>query len=119
LEVSISRGLVDTAAHNYMFNKQLIRTGVTSGSIVQITSKESYMSDYIASVVVHIDESLSDDQIHAMEKDISYAGGVYSACVHERTPHLMVVDYDPMETQSIALLHNFQNHGLHAELIGF
>ncbi len=77
------------------------------------------MSDHIVNVVVHIDEDLSGDQIQEMEKNISYAGGVYCACVHERTPHLMVVDYDPMETQSIAVLHNVQNHGLHAELIGF
>jgi hypothetical protein len=77
------------------------------------------MSHHIVNVVVHIDEQLSPDQIQSMEKDISYAGGVYSACVHERTPHLMVVDYDPMETQSIALLHNIKNHGVNAELIGF
>lgn len=77
------------------------------------------MSDHIVNIVVHIDEVLSEDQIQAMEKDISYAGGVYSACVHERTPHLMVVDYDPMETQSIALLHNVRSHGVNAELIGF
>ena len=77
------------------------------------------MSDHIANVVVHIDERLSTDQIQAVEKDIAYAGGVYCACVHERTPHLMVVDYDPMETQSTALLYNIRNHGLHAELIGF
>ncbi|MGD8589708.1 MAG: ATP-binding protein [Chromatiales bacterium] len=77
------------------------------------------MSDHIVNIVVHIDEKLSEDQLLNMEKDISLAGGVYSACVHERTPHLMVVDYDPMETQSIALLHNVQNHGVRAELIGF
>ena len=77
------------------------------------------MSEYIANVVVHIDEKLSPDEIHSMEKDISLEGGVYCACVHERTPHLMVVDYDPLETQSLALLHNVQSHGLHAELIGF
>lgn len=77
------------------------------------------MSAHIANVVVHIDENLTSDQIHSMEKDISFTGGVYSACVHERTPHLMVVDYDPMETQSISLLHNVQGHGYHAELIGF
>ena len=77
------------------------------------------MSAYIANVVVHIDENLTSDQIHSMEKDIALAGGVYSACVHERTPHLMVVDYDPMEIQSISLLRNVQDHGFHAELIGF
>lgn len=77
------------------------------------------MSMYRADVVVHIDEHLSSDEIHHMEKELSHHGGVYSACVHERTPHLMVVDYDPMETRSSALLNSVRNHGLHAELIGF
>ncbi|MDJ0806721.1 MAG: heavy-metal-associated domain-containing protein [Gammaproteobacteria bacterium] len=77
------------------------------------------MSTHIANVVVHIDENLSSEEIHSMEKEISMEGGVYSACVHERTPHLMVVDYDPMETRSLSLLRNVQSHGLHAELIGF
>ena len=77
------------------------------------------MSNYVADVVLHIDESLSSDEIHSMEKELSMAGGVYSACVHERTPHLMVVDYDPMETHASYLLQNLHNHGLHGELIGF
>jgi hypothetical protein len=77
------------------------------------------MSNNIANVVVHIDENLSSDEIHSMEKEISLEGGVYCACVHERTPHLMVVDYDPMETRSYSLLQSIQNHGLHAALIGF
>jgi len=77
------------------------------------------MSDHIVNVVVHIDEKLTEDQLQAMEKEISYAGGVYCACVNDRKPHLMIVDYDPMETQSIALLHSVRNHGVHAELIGF
>jgi len=77
------------------------------------------MSEHIADVVLHIDEHLSSDEIHSMEKELSQTDGVYSACVHERTPHLMVVDYDPMQTHSTFLLQNVQNHGLHAELIGF
>ena len=77
------------------------------------------MSKHIVNVVVHIDENLSSEEIHSMEKEVSMEGGVYCACVHERTPHLMVVDYDPMEIRSLSLLQNIQNHGLHAELIGF
>ena len=76
------------------------------------------MSQYRADVVLHIDEHLSSDEIHNMEKELSHRGGVFSACVHERTPHLMVVDYDPMEIESAALLYSLRDHGLHAELIG-
>jgi hypothetical protein len=73
----------------------------------------------MANVVVHIDENLTDDQIRAMEKDLAYEQGVYSACVHEKTPHLMVVDYDPTETRAQNLLQDVRRHQIHAELIGF
>ena len=77
------------------------------------------MSNYTANVVVHIDETLTASEIHDMERDLAFEEGVYSACVNDRTPHLMVIDYDPLETQSLKLLHTVQDHGCHAELIGF
>jgi hypothetical protein len=76
------------------------------------------MSTYNVNVVVHIDESLSANQLHDMGKDLSDVTGVVSACVHERTPHLLVVDYDPLSVHSGALLDHLKGSGLHAELIG-
>lgn len=69
-------------------------------------------------VVIHIDEDLSDDAIHDLEKDLSQVDGVYSACVNERARHLMLVDYDPDDTASGFLLAEVEAHGVHAELIG-
>ena len=76
------------------------------------------MNAFNANVVIHIDESLSSREIEDMERNVSFDRGVKSACVHERTPHLMVVDYDPRETHSKELLHRVRNRGVHAELIG-
>ena len=76
------------------------------------------MVTYNANLVVHIDETLSADQLHGVEQDLSEINGIVSACAHEKTPHLMVVDYDPLTLRSEAVLKHFQGSGLHAELIG-
>lgn len=76
------------------------------------------MHTYDANVVVHIDESLSNHQISDMEKSLAGMSGILSACVHEKTPHLMVIDYDPRTVESTALLQHIRGTGLHAELIG-
>lgn len=76
------------------------------------------MAQHDVAVVMHIDEDLSDEQIHNLERDLSFSSGVKSACVHERTRHLMVIDYNPAKADSSELLANVQRKGLHAELIG-
>ena len=58
------------------------------------------MPTYNVNVVVHIDESLSANQLNNMEKDLSDVTGVVSTCIHERNPHLLVVDYDPRAVRS-------------------
>jgi hypothetical protein len=69
-------------------------------------------------LVVHIDEELSDHQIEDLEHELAFAPGITSACIHERTRHLMVVDYDPKMARSIDILSNVKQRGYHAELIG-
>ncbi len=76
------------------------------------------MSHWCTDVLIHIDEDLDDANIHDIERDVSMIDGVYSACVHEKARHLMVVDYDPETVASLALLSPVQNRGLHGELIG-
>lgn len=76
------------------------------------------MPTFNANVVVHIDESLSAKQLHNVEKDLSDVTGIVSTCIHERTPHLLVVDYDPRAVHSRTLLGRLNSSGLHAELIG-
>ncbi|HDK37857.1 MAG TPA: heavy-metal-associated domain-containing protein [Thiolapillus brandeum] len=76
------------------------------------------MSDYCTDILIHIDETLDDANIHEIERDISMIDGVYSACVHENARHLMLVDYDPEDVAARELLGTVENRGLHAELIG-
>ena len=76
------------------------------------------MYQHCTDVVIHIDEELSDDEIHELEQDLSCVDGVYSACVHERARHLMLVDFDPEDVGAGILLHRVSEHGVHAELIG-
>lgn len=76
------------------------------------------MAEHHADILIHVDESLDTSSIEGLEHDIGVLDGVYSVCVHERTPHLMVVEYDPLSTHSTHLLHRVADHGLHAELVG-
>jgi hypothetical protein len=76
------------------------------------------MATYNANVVVYIREALSANQLDDVEKGVSDVTGVVSACVHERTPHLLVVDYDVRAVHSGTLLAHIKGGGLHAKLIG-
>ena len=76
------------------------------------------MINFDANAVVHINESLSADQIHDIERELSGVRGVVSACAHEKTPHLLVVDYDPRALQAHQLVQHFERNGLHAALVG-
>ena len=70
-------------------------------------------------LVVHIDETLSDHEIHDLERALAHTPGVMAACIHDRRRHLMVVDYDPGAANSLEILSQLQHKGYHAELIGF
>ncbi|BAO45745.1 hypothetical protein [Thiolapillus brandeum] len=76
------------------------------------------MSDWCTDVLIHIDEDLDDANIHDIERDVSMIDGVYSACVHEKARHLLVVDYDPAIVATMNLLNPVQTRGLHGELVG-
>jgi hypothetical protein len=77
-----------------------------------------HMVTYDVNVVVHIDEELSASEIHNVERSLSSVNGIVSACAHEKTPHLLVVDYDPRTVRAGSVLQHLKNDGLHAELIG-
>jgi hypothetical protein len=76
------------------------------------------MIQFDANAVVHINESLSADEIHDIEKELSGVRGVVSACAHEKTPHLLVVDYDPQSINSCDLIFFIERNGIHASLVG-
>lgn len=71
-----------------------------------------------ADCLIHIDEDLPSEEVQDMERHFAREDGVISACVPSRTPHLMVVDYDPDRTTAGRLLDSVRASGLHAELVG-
>jgi hypothetical protein len=69
-------------------------------------------------ILIHIDDHLDRARIHRLERELSHELGIYSACVHERTPHLMVVDFDPAAVRPSDIVRSVRHRGLHAEMIG-
>ncbi len=74
---------------------------------------------YTGDVVIHIKEALDDDRVHDLEQRIGNEHGIFSACMHERTRHLMVVDFDPAQVRPSGIVRSFRGHGLHAQMVGF
>lgn len=76
------------------------------------------MNTYDAAVVMHIDEIMTESEIHALEYKLAQEQGVRSAHVSERAQHLLVVKYDPQQASSGNLLGSIKTNGYHAQLIG-
>lgn len=69
-------------------------------------------------IVIHIDETLNDDRIQSLEREMGDTRGVQSACMHERTRHLMIVDFDPTALRPSAIVTSIRKLGLHAQMVG-
>jgi len=76
------------------------------------------MTSFNTATIIHIDETLSDIELEDIERELAEYRGVTAACVHENARHLIVVDYDPVETSADILLNGVQRQGFHAELVG-
>jgi len=74
---------------------------------------------YTGDIVIHINEDLDNDQIHDLEQQIGGENGIHCACMHEKTRHLMVVDFDTIEVQPSGIVQAVRNRGLNAQMIGF
>jgi hypothetical protein len=73
---------------------------------------------YCGDILIHIDQTLDDDQINGLLRATSHDPGVLGACVSDRARHLMVVDFDAEQTKPSAILHAVRQRGLGAEMIG-
>jgi hypothetical protein len=76
------------------------------------------MSENIADVLMHVDETLPPDQLKTLENHIQGIGGVFSACNRDDQPHLISITYDPEQVKSHDILVKVGNEGIHAELVG-
>lgn len=72
----------------------------------------------LTDVTVHIDEELDGETRAKLEDDLRALEGVVSVRSSERTPHLMVVTYEPSHASSKDILHTVVGERVHAELVG-
>ena len=69
-------------------------------------------------VVVHIDESLNDEQRSGLVSNLQERGGVEKARFTTGRDHLMVIDYDSNKLHSDNVLDYVQQENVNAELVG-
>lgn len=72
----------------------------------------------LTDVTVHIDETLDSEARAKVEQALRSLDGVISVHASEKTPHLIVVTYDPDHARSKEILGHVLGEHLHAELIG-
>ena len=76
------------------------------------------MSAQFNEVVFHITETLGDDALHQLEEGVRRDSGVVSVGHNPDQSHMIMVVYDSESTRASKLLHNFQERGLHAHIVG-
>lgn len=76
------------------------------------------MSTTLNEVVVHLNESVDEATLNELEQGIRRDQGVVSVGRRPNQNHLMMVVYDSAVARATSILHNFQERGLHAQLVG-
>ena len=76
------------------------------------------MNTTLNEVVVHLNESVDEATLDALEQGIRKDQGVVSVGHQANRNHLIMVVYDSEVARASNILHNFQERGLHAQLIG-
>ncbi len=76
------------------------------------------MSANLNDVMLHVDETLDDTALLRLEDEVRRDNGVVSVGHRGSNAHMIMVVYDSEATRASGLLHNFQERGLHAQLIG-
>lgn len=76
------------------------------------------MSTSMADITVHIDEDLNQARRGDIEIRVRSLDGVMAFQNADKTPHLSVVKYDPIQVDSGEILSAVKSSGVRAELIG-
>lgn len=76
------------------------------------------MSTNLNEVVLHLDETLDDEALRRLEDAVRQDPGVVSVGHAPDKTHMIMVVYDSESTRAFKLLHNFQERGLHAQVVG-
>lgn len=76
------------------------------------------MGSQLADVMIHIDETLSQESLKQVEAAVREDLCVISAGVPADNPHMMLVAYNPDCITAADILARVKNAGVHAELVG-
>lgn len=76
------------------------------------------MGTKMVDVMLHIDEDTTRNERESLRDRVFARGGVMAASYHDKTPHLLVAEYDPDVLSSKAILDTVETAGVHAELAG-
>ena len=76
------------------------------------------MNMSISDFIIHVDESLTRQQLDRLEDAIRENSCVVSAVAHDETPHLIMIAYDPACVNSRHILDGVTNQGLRATALG-
>ena len=76
------------------------------------------MSINMTDVTFHLDETLGHEQREAIRDELLAQDGIMAAATQDKTPHLLVIEYDPDKIGPTFMLEMFKNHRIHAERLG-
>lgn len=76
------------------------------------------MDTTLNEVVIHLNETVDEATLEELEQGIRRDQGVVSVGHQANQNHLLMVVYDSEVAHASSFLHNFQERGLHAQLIG-
>lgn len=76
------------------------------------------MQDEIVNVMVHVNEDMDEFTLNALEDAMRGDRGVVSVGHNPKNPHLLLVAYDSAVARSSTFMHQFQDRGMHAQLVG-
>jgi len=68
--------------------------------------------------LVHIEETLDDAALEAIENSILDGKAVAAASHHANNPHIIQVVYDSNQIHAADIVHAIRKHGVHAQAVG-
>jgi len=71
----------------------------------------------LVDITLHIDENLSAEQRETIEESLRALDGIISVHASEKTPHLIIVGYNPDKMDHHRILKRVTDQGAHAEVI--
>ena len=69
-------------------------------------------------VMIHTREVLNPKQFEEVSRQVNSLEGIVSFKRNEKWPNLIMVDYNPSQTRSLAILNEVTGFGLQASLVG-